>query len=394
MKIARKSATPPAPGTSGTARVDRNPRQLLGRVRPGDVAVIDHLDLDRATAQALVDAGVAVVVNASPMISGRFASRGPEVLTTAGVEVVENAGSDVLALSDGTTVRVDGGEIHDGETLVATGTVIGLDQVREQMQAARSALPVQLETFAHNSAALLRREEELLLHGQGLPALRTRLAGRPVVVVAPGDQVAEELRSVRAFVREQHPVLVGVDSGADALLAARLRPDVVVLQARAGGDGPSTRALKQARDVVVRLDPGAGREATEHLERLGVRALRVETGVTPEDVALLLADAAEASVVVGVGMHAALEEFLDSRRTGLASTYLTRLRVGPRLVDATALPTLYSGRVRPRHLLLLLLAGFVALVAALAVTPVGGEWVESALDACRHLVDQIQGKFS
>jgi len=157
---------------------------------------------------------------------------------------------------------------------------------------------------------------------------------------------------------------------------------------------PAPQALRRARDVVVQVDPGAGREATEHLERLGARAHRVETGVTPEDVALLLADAAEASVVVGVGMHAALEEFLDSRRTGLASTYLTRLRVGPRLVDATAVPTLYSGRVRPRHVFWLILAGLVALAAALAVTPVGGEWAREALDACRRLLDQIQGQFS
>ena len=181
-----------------------------------------------------------------------------------------------------------------------------------------------------------------------------------------------------------------MERGAEVLREAGYRPDIVLLDARADeSERPSVKTLRAARDVVVRVDRGADRAATDQLERLGVRPLRLETGATPEDSALILADACDASVIVGVGMHATLDEFLDRQRPGLASTYLTRLKVGPRLVDATAVPRLYSGRVRPRHLYLVMLAGLVALLAAISVTPVGAAWFDSLQAAVTDLVHSL-----
>jgi uncharacterized membrane-anchored protein len=211
-----------------------------------------------------------------------------------------------------------------------------------------------------------------------------------VVVVVAGHEYAEELAAIRAFLREQEPVLIGVERGAEVLREAGYRPDIVVLDARTEeSERPSVKTLRAAKDVVVRVDRGADRTPTDQLDRLGVRALRLETGATPEDAALVLADAHEASLIVGVGMHATLEEFLDRQRPGLASTYLTRLKVGPRLVDATAVPRLYSGRVRPRHLYLVMVAGLVALAAAISVTPVGGAWLDSLLSTLSGLVHTL-----
>jgi len=190
-------------------------------------------------------------------------------------------------------------------------------------------------------------------------------------------------------------VLIGVGGGADVLREIGMRPDVVVLDAGADeADTPSAKTLRSARDVVVRMDRGSGRSPVDQLERLGVRPLRFESGATPEDVGLLLADSADAAIIVGVGMHATLDDFLDRQRGGLASTYLTRLKVGPRLVDAAAVPYLYDGRVRPRHLLLVMLAGLVALAAAIAVTPVGQEWADSISSAVADLVDSVSGLFT
>jgi uncharacterized membrane-anchored protein len=388
------------PGIVGTARVDRRTRVLLPRLRPGDVAVLDHLDLDRATAQALVDADVAAVVNASAMISGRYPNLGPEVLVDAGILVVDGVGSDGLAaIADGSTVRVHEGVVYAGGAPVATGREVDPETVRAEMAHARTGLATQLETFTHNTTEFLRREEDLLLHGRGVPRLATRVAGRPVVVVVRGHEFESELERIDTFVREQHPVLIGVGRGADVLRAAGLRPDVVVVDATADeSEMPHVKTLRAARDVVVRLDRGSGRAAVDQLERMGVRPLRFESGATPEDAALILADTAEAAVIVGVGMHATLDEFLDSQRSGLASTYLTRLKVGPRLVDAAAVPYLYAGRVRPRHLMLVMLAGLVALAAAIAVTPVGQEWADSLAAQLGDLVDSLtsfaQGLFS
>lgn len=383
----RQRAAVGLPGLVGPARVDRRSRALLPRLRPGDVAVIEQVDMDRATAQALIDADVAAVVNAVPMISGRYPNLGPQLLVDAGILVVDGVGSAALgAIGEGRRLRLHEGEVYAGEALVARGRELDAETVASELDLARSGLVTQLETFTHNSTEFLRREQDLLLHGRGVPRLDTRIAGRPVVVVVRGHEHEQELAQIRPFLREQHPVLIGVGAGAEVLRAAGFKPDVIVVDSRAGdAELPSAKTLRAARDVVVRTDRGADRSHTDLLERLGVRPKRFESAATTEDAGLILADAGEASVIVGVGMHATLDEFLDRQRSGLASTYLTRLKVGPRLVDATAVPYLYSGRVRPWHVLLVLLAGLVALAAAISVTPVGQDWLDALTDTWQGL---------
>jgi uncharacterized membrane-anchored protein len=396
MKFAvRTRPAPTLPGVHGPARIHRRTASLLGRLRVGDIAVIDHLDMDRDTAQALVDAGVVAVVNAGPLISGRYPNLGPERLVEAGVLVVDNAGTEVFdRLKDGAEIRIDGGVVYAGDTLVAPARELTADVVRAEMGKARSGLAAQLESFTHNSTEFLRREQDLLLHGHGVPQTSTEMAGRPVVVVVRSHGWEDELRGIKPFVREQRPVLIGVDRGADALADAGHRPDVVVVTGDSD-DLPSASVLRKARDVVVLVERGAARGATEQLERMGIRPLRFETTATTEDAALLLASAREASLIVGVGMHATLDEFLDRRRAGLASTFLTRLKLGPDLVDAAALPRLYDGAVRPRHLLGALVAGILAVAAAISVTPVGQEWVDdvrpTVSSSTSDLIDNVRG---
>lgn len=396
---AKQNVQDAPPGVIATARVGRRATTLAPRLRRGDVAVLDHADLDRASAQALLDAGVVAVVNAAPFISGRYPNLGPELLAQAGVELVDQLGTDGLAaVRDGARVRLHEGIVYDEAGAPLTGgRPVGLEEVAAEMAAARSGLVAQLDSFTHNTTEFLRREQDLLLHGEGAPTLSTRLAGRPVVAVVHAHDHRTELAQVATYVREQRPVLIGVDRGADALLAAGLRPDVVVVTGQHGlveHDAVSAKALKAARDVVLVLDRGTQRRSIDQLDRLGIRPARFETGATAEDAALMLAHLNGAEVIVGVGMHATLDEFLDSRRDGLASTYLTRLVVGPRLVDARAVPSLYSGVVRPRHLVLLVLAGLLALAAAVGITPAGQDWADHLASAGADLLDHIQGLFS
>lgn len=385
MKIpTRTRPAPPLPGTVGTIRTDRRTSSLVSRLAPGDIALIDHRDLDRQTAQALVDSGIAAVLDVAPLLSGRYPALGPSVLVDAGIPVVDSVQLGAGRLSDGDRVRV-----HDGTvttvaaepTELATGRPVDRALLETELTQAREGLASQLESFTHNSAEFLRREQDLLLHGQGLPRLATRLQGRPVVVVVAGRDHAAELAAIRSFVREQDPVLIAVDAGGvEALRAAGHAPDVVVLDGTVDPDDqPSPAAIKKADDLVVVMPRGSGRAAGAGWERLGLRPRVVESGALAEDVALMSAETGGASVIVGVGMHATLHEFLDRRRSGLASTYLTRLRVGERLVDARAVPTLYAGRVRPRHLVGVALAGLVAVLAAVATTPVGQGWAEQLL---------------
>jgi uncharacterized membrane-anchored protein len=266
------------------------------------------------------------------------------------------------------------------------GREVDVHTVDREMAQARAGMGSQLATFTHNSTEFLRREEGLLLHGLGLPEPATRIARRPVVVVVPGSRSRRGLASIEAFIREQDPVLVGVDRGADLLLDSGHRADIVLLSNAAGDDErPSAKALRAARDVVVRVDSG-GRLHAEQLERLGVRPLPLESSATSADAALLLLEAEAARLIVAVGLHASLEEVLDRQNPGLAGTYLTRLKVGHLLVDAASVHLLYSGRVRPRHVFLVLLVGLLALATAVSVTPVGQEWLAA-------LTDYLQGLF-
>ncbi len=402
MRIPLRHAPVDLPGVSGTVRMDRRSSALLRRLRPGDIAVIDHLDLDRGTAEALVERGVAAVVNASSFISGRYPNLGPELLARAGVSMLDDVGAEVFTrLRDGSKARVHAGAVLVDEQPVVTGHELGPDEIGTLLEEARSGLSTQLLSFTHNTTEFLRREQDLLLHGQGVPRTRTSLEGRPVVVVVAGYDYREDLRGLRRFIRDQRPVLVGVDGGADALLAVGLRPDILVVGADGltqGSSGSSDRGgtvsddgLRRAREVVLHADPSGRAIGADRLDRLGLRYQRLSASGTSEDVALLLADVRGASVIIAVGSHATLDEFLDRQRAGLASTFLTRLRVGPKLVDAKGVPQLYAGRVRVWHLVLVLLAGLIALAVAIAATPVGATWWSSTGGTLTDVLDWIQG---
>ncbi|QIK66554.1 hypothetical protein G7072_09500 [Nocardioides sp. HDW12B] len=385
-------------GPRGPARVDRRLTVALRRARPGDVLVVDHLDLDRAGAEAVLGHGVAAVVNVSAFISGRYPSLGAEVLARAGVALVEEVGPEVLsAVRDGTVVGLEDGHVLvDGEP-VAVGTRLDLADVLTAMELARGGLTTQLASFTHNTTELLRREEDLLLHGRGFPETVTRMRRRPVVVVVRDFEHERDLRGLRRFIREQRPVLVGVDAGGDALLARGLVPDLLVVgEAGLGADADpghhrrvSDEALTRAREVLLHADPANRVIGTERLDGLGVRARRMSAGGTTEDVALLVADHEGASLIVTVGTRATLEELLDQQRTGMSSSFLTRLRVGPRVVDAATVPALYTGRVRLWQIWLVLLVGLLALAAAVAATPVGQAWGEELLRAVQDLGAQV-----
>ncbi len=399
MKVFSRRGTP-ATGAkaAGTVRMDRRLGGVLRKCHAGDVAVLDHLDLDRSEAEALLERGVTAVVNASPFISGRYPNLGPELLVRSGVLLVDEVGPGVFdRLKDGHRVWISDGAIYFRDQPVATGRQLTLQGVQEQMDSARGGLTTQLESLTHNTTEFLRREPDLLLHGTGVPDLDVTMTGRPVVVVVRGFDHEAELRRLRRFISEQKPVLVGVDAGADLLLAARLRPDVVVIGEEGFADAGtaerravSDRALTRAREVVLHTDRSERLPGAERLDRLGVRPRRIAADGTTEDIALLMADLKGASLIVLVGTHATLDEFLDRQRRGLASTFLTRLRVGPRLVDARSVPTLYGGGARLWHAALVLLAGLLALITAIALTPTGSEWFAGLAEAFAALLDDLQ----
>ena len=369
MKLAlRRRAATPLPGVHGVARLDRRTKNLLPRLRPGDIAVIDHGDLDRVTADALVAARVGAVVNASPSISGRYPNLGPEIVVAAGVPLLDGVGPDVFAaVKDGSILRLDGDTLYEGEEAVATGDEQTVETVAALLLDAKAGLAAQLEAFAANTVEYMKRERALLLDGVGVPEIRTRLEGRHALVVARGYDYRADLVALRHYIREFKPVLVGVDGGADALVEAGYQPDLVV----GDMDAMSDQVLRSGAEVVVHAYPDGRASGLERVQDLGVDAVTFPAAGTSEDIALLLADAKGAQLIVAVGAHATLLEFLDKDRAGMASTFLTRLRVGGKLVDAKGVARLHRSRISGWSLFVLVLAALVAVGAVLSVSTDG-----------------------
>ncbi len=392
MKLAtlRRRGEPP-PGVSGVARLDRRTNRLAGRVNPGDIAIIDHVDLDRVAAEALVSAKVAAVINAQPSISGRYPNLGPDLIVESGIPLLDNVGGEIFAaVKEGMKIRIDGESVYVGETVVATGTPQTPDSIAAMMAEAKVGLSAQLEAFAVNTSEFMSRERELLLDGVGVPAVRTKFAGKHVLVVVRGYGHAADLKSLKHYIREFKPVLVGVDGGADALLAAGHKPHLIV----GDMDAVSDAALATGAEVVVHAYPDGRAPGLMRVQDLGIDAARFPTSGTSEDIAMLLADENGAELIVAVGTHATLTEFLDQGRSGMASTFLTRLRVGGKLVDAKGVSRLYRNRISAAALLLLVLAALVTIVAALAVSDPGRAYLNHLDHNWNHFVHWIQGRFS
>ncbi|GAA1304415.1 putative cytokinetic ring protein SteA [Saccharothrix xinjiangensis] len=379
------------PGVTGVARVDRRAGDLLRRLERGDVAVLDLVDVDRRTAEALVAAGVVGVVNASSSISGRFPNLGPEVLVEAGVRLVDGVGTGVLReVRDGAKVRLHEGGVFVGDREVARGVEQTAESVADAVVEARAGMASQLEAFSADTIEFLRRERELLLDGVGVPDLVVPMRDRQVLVVAGGPRHAEELRKLRKYIREHRPVLIGVDAGADTLHRAGFKPDVIV----GDPDGIGTEALRAGSEVVVPAQTDGHAPGLERIQDLGIGAVTFPADGNPEDLALLLAEAHGAALVVTVGVQAGLREFLDRGRSGSnPSTFLTRLKLGDKLVDGRAVAVLHRGRVSTGVVVLLVSAAVLAMVAALTVSGVGQAYLDVAADAIGSAVTWVRGLF-
>ncbi|HLG01417.1 MAG TPA: putative cytokinetic ring protein SteA [Acidimicrobiia bacterium] len=350
---------------TGTCRVDRRTKTLVRRIKPGEIAVIDHRDLDRVAAEGLVEAGVAAVINAAPSISGRYPNQGPIVLLRGGVSLVDGVGPELLdALRDGDGVRVEGGEIWRGEHLVGNGVRQSLELVTEAMATAHSAIGDELELFAENTLEYIRREARLFFEPLELPALRTKFEGRHALVVVRGHDFKNDLRTLRPYIREFQPVLIAVDGGADALLDIGFTPDIIT----GDFDSLTERAVRCGAELIHHVHPDGRAPGREELLAWGVEYQEFVAEGMSEDVAMLLAYEAGASLIVAVGTHATMVEFLDKGRKGMASTFLTRLRLGPVLVDAKGVNRLYESRVRRRDVVWLVLSAFVAVLMIVLVS--------------------------
>jgi uncharacterized membrane-anchored protein len=354
------------PGIVGVARVDRRTKKITKRLNPGEIAIIDHSDLDRVSAEELIRKRVAAVVNAAVSITGRYPNLGPQLLLDAGIPVVDGVGQEILVkITDGAVVRLDTETLYLGDTVVAKGTPLTQELVDAAMAEARSMVAVQIESFAANTLEFLRREHELLTNGIPAPDMETDMAGRHVLVVVRGYHYREDLAALRPYIREYKPVMVGVDGGADALIEAGYLPDAIF----GDMDSVSDEALCCGSELVVHAYPDGRAPGLARVHELGLDAVTCPAPGTSEDIALLVADAKGASLIAVVGTHHTLEEFLDKGRPGMSSTFITHLRVAGKLVNARGVHQLYQSRISGWSLLVLVLAAAVTVLVAVLSSP-------------------------
>ena len=358
---------------TGPARLDRRTKQLVRRLSPEDIAIIDHADLDRVSAEELLEAGIRVVINVAESQTGRFPNPGPLLLVRGGVRLIDAPGADLFEkVSDGELLTVRGAGLFRNGTRLVAGKELRADDLSDALREQRSRVTEALETFAENTMRYLREEGRLLSEGIGFPALETRFRDRHALVVVRGPGHKRDLRIVRPYVRDFRPVLVAVDGGADALLDAGYKPDVIV----GDMDSVSDRALCSSAELVVHAYESGSAPGAERVRELGLSHHVVPAPATSEDVALLLAYEKGAELIVAVGTHFNLIEFLERNRSGMSSTFLTRLKVGEILIDAKGVSRLVSRRVGLWPLVAFAVTGLGALVVAVVVSPQLRSWFE------------------
>lgn len=354
-----------SPVLTGTARVDRRTKDLVKRLRSGEVAVIDHQDLDRVAGEGLAAAGPIAVINASRSISGRYPNMGPRCVVEAGIPLIDDVGPEVMErVAEGDTVQISDGALLVGGEVVASGRVLTIDDVETLMEDARDSIGDELERFAVNTLEYIEKEARLLFQPLVVPDLRVTVEGRQALIVVRGHNYKEDLKALRPYIMEFHPVLVGVDGGADALLDMRLTPDVII----GDFDSLSERAWNCGADLIHHVHPDGRAPGREELVEQGLPYKEFVIEGTSEDAAMMLMYEHRAELIVAVGTHATMVEFLDKGRAGMSSTFLTRLRLGPMLIDAKGVSELYHGRVRRRDMLMLVASAIIVILVVAIVS--------------------------
>jgi uncharacterized membrane-anchored protein len=358
--------SPPVREVSGVARLGKRTKTLVKRLKPSDVAIIDHEDLDRVSAEDLIACGVKAVVNAARSSSDRYPNMGPLLLVQAGVLLVDAPGTPLFdKLKDGDVIVVHGGEISRKGELIATGEVQAPAALRVLNDERRREIGEALEAFARNTVEHMLEERELLVGKIELPRFDTEFRDRPALVVVRGVDHKRDLRALRPYIRDVKPVIVAVDGGADALVENGFRANMIV----GDMDSVSDRTLRMGAELIVHAYPDGRAPGRDRVKDLGLPHKVVPAPGTSQDIAMLIAAEKGARLIVSVGSQYNLVEFLDKNRRGMSSTFLTRLRVGEILVDAKGVSRLYRPRPGLWPIVALFVVGVIAFVAIVALTP-------------------------
>jgi uncharacterized membrane-anchored protein len=370
---------------TGTIQKDRKTKDLVKRLSAGDVALINHRDIDRVSAESLVRCKARAVINVDKSISGRYPNVGPQILVDAGIPLVDldDAGFfDFVKEGESISLDTATGELFSGEVRIAKGMVLDAGVIARLTEEAEAAVNTQMEMFVTNTAEYLNREKIALIYDPWVPTIATRIKGRQVLVVARGYDYEEDLKTLTAYIREMRPVLIGVDGGADALVERGFKPDIIL----GDMDSVTDKTLLGGAEIIPHAYEDGTCPSAARLESLGIKATPWPLAATSEDLALLLAWEKKADLIVALGTHSNLIEYLDKGRSGMASSFLIRLKVGTKLVDAKGVSKLYRATPPAYQILIVALAALLVVVAVISISaPLRNIFVVIWLNIRTHL---------
>lgn len=350
----------------GIAGVDQKTKNLVKRLPPNSIAIINHAELDDVAACSLVAARVSAVVNAAPSLSERYPNHGPLTLLNAGVKLVENVGPEIMEfVCDGDEIEIDGDRVLLNGKVVARGHVPTIEEVKKRLEELRGNMAEVLSDFVENTLDYARQEVGLIRGEFQPPAVKTDFKGRHTLIVVRGQNYKEDLSAIKSYVDEMKPVLVGVDGGADALMEFGWRPDLII----GDMDSVSDAALRSGAELVVHAYPDGRAPGLKRLEKMDLKPVLYPSPGTSEDVAMLLAYDKGTELIVAVGTHSNVQDFLEKGRRGMASTFLVRLKVGSVLVDAKGVSKLYRNRLKMRYLVQVVLAALLPAGIVMVLSP-------------------------
>lgn len=350
----------------GTVKIDNKTKNLVKRLNPGDIAVINHRELDKVAAQSLIDKKVKAVINVAPSLSKDYPNLGPLTLLEAGIPLIDDAGEELLLkLQEGDKVEIIGGEIYLEDDVIGRGMLLNKDYVLAEMEKSRQNVNITLSKFVQNTLDYARNEIDLICQKLKIPKVNTVFENRHTLIVVRGHNYKEDLIAIKSYIDEVRPVLIGVDGGADALVEFGYTPDIII----GDMDSISDKTLKCGAELIVHGYPDGRAPGLKRVEKLGLKAEVFAARGTSEDIAMLLAYEKGTELIVAVGTHSNMLDFLEKGRKGMASTFLVRLKVGSILVDAKGVSKLYKSPMKAKYLAQLVLAALVPLTVVMVIAP-------------------------
>ncbi len=350
----------------GPVKLDKKTKNLSKRIKAGDIALIDHVDIDEMAGYSLARINVKAVLNINSSISGKYPNLGPEILIDHGIYILDEVDKEIWQMvSEGDELEIRGDRVFKMGKIIASGRVLSRDKIKEKIEKASLNLDYEIENFVQNTLEIAQKEKDLITGEVKVPEVNTVIRGRHCLVVVRGHCYREDLKTILSYVKEVKPVIIAVDGGADAVREFGLNPDIII----GDMDSVSDEALMKGAEIIVHAYSNGEAPGLDRIEKLGLNAKVFPSLGTSEDIAMLLAYEKGSELIVAVGTHSNVIDFFEKGRKGMASTVLVRLRVGNRLIDARGVSQLYRGNVKTSLMLSLLAAAFIPVFMLAAFSP-------------------------